>query len=98
MKGGSHDAVPGKQSGNMVFVKTVFWFGNRRKKKTGETEKKSGIMLKDNCSKKVDIAAKYPLQGSCAMVLGFFFSPVHKTCTVLEPPEPRYTQDSRGTW
>lgn len=32
------------------------------RKKTAETEEKSGIVLKDNCSKKVNIAVKYPLQ------------------------------------
>lgn len=53
----------------MLFAKTVFWFGRRRNKKDGETEKKkSGIVLKDSCSKKVSIAVKCPLQGFCDMV------------------------------
>lgn len=65
----------------MLFAKTVFWFGNRRRKKTGKTEKKSGIMLKDNCSKKSNVAVKYPLQRFCAMVahkLSWTFPPHSK--------------------
>jgi len=52
------------------------------------------MILKDNCSKKVKIAVKYPLQGFCTMVAHklswIFFFLVHKACTVIEPPDPRY--------
>lgn len=44
----------------MLFTNEVFWLGNKKRKKTGETEKKSGIMLKDNCSKKVNVAVNLP--------------------------------------
>lgn len=37
-------------------------------RKLGRQRKKSGIILKDNCSKKVNIAVKYLLQGFSAMV------------------------------
>lgn len=39
------------------------------RKKNGETEEKSGTELKDNCSKKVNIAVKYPLQNVCALLV-----------------------------
>lgn len=49
-----------EQNGNMLFANAVFWLRNKKRKKTGETKKKSGTMLKDNCSKKVNVAVNIP--------------------------------------